>query len=93
VQTGRPASELVRQFNRVPQMLENVRFGAGKQPLNEASVQRVISQAEAALKSNGRLLIRKSGTEPLIRVMAECEDETQLRDVVGSVVAAVEAAV
>ena len=93
VQTGKPASELVRQFQPVPQMLENIRFGAGKQPLNDAGVQSAISRAELELKANGRLLIRKSGTEPLIRVMAECEDEGQLRDVVGSVVQAVEAAV
>lgn len=93
VQTGQPASRLVRQFEPVPQKLENVRFGAGKQPLNDASVQQAIAQAEADLKSNGRLLIRKSGTEPLIRVMAECEDEIQLNAAVSSVVSAVEAAV
>ncbi len=93
VQTGQPASALVRQFQPVPQKLENVRFGAGKQPLNEASVQAAIAQAEADLATNGRLLIRKSGTEPLIRVMAECEDEGQLNASVASVVAAVEAAV
>ncbi|WP_298292327.1 phosphoglucosamine mutase [uncultured Litoreibacter sp.] len=93
VQTGQAASTLVRQFETVPQKLENVRFGAGKQPLNEASVQAAIAQAEADLQSNGRLLIRKSGTEPLIRVMAECEDEGHLNAVVASVVQAVEAAV
>ena len=93
VQTGQPASALVRQFQPVPQKLENVRFGAGKQPLNDAHVQAAIAQAEEDLASNGRLLIRKSGTEPLIRVMAECEDEGQLNTSVASVVAAVEAAV
>ncbi|MFA5581028.1 MAG: phosphoglucosamine mutase, partial [Paracoccaceae bacterium] len=72
---------------------ENVRFSAGKMPLDVASVQAAIAEAEARLAGKGRLLIRKSGTEPLIRVMAECEDEALLGDVVGSVVAAVEAAV
>jgi phosphoglucosamine mutase len=92
VQQGRTASELKRSFTTVPQMLENVRFGAGQDPLSAASVQAVIAQAEAQLAGRGRLLIRKSGTEPLVRVMAECEDEAMLRSVVGEVVAAVEAA-
>jgi len=93
VQTGQPASVLTQQFEPVPQMLENVRFGAGKQPLNDAMVKQAIADAEAELGGIGRLLIRKSGTEPLIRVMAECEDEAQLKQVVSSVVQAVEAAV
>jgi phosphoglucosamine mutase len=73
--------------------LQNVRFAAGQTPLEEAQVQQAIAEAEARLEGSGRLLIRKSGTEPLIRVMAECEDEGLLRNVVGEVVAAVEAAV
>lgn len=93
VQTGQPASVLTQQFEPVPQMLQNVRFGAGKQPLNDEIVKQAILEAEANLSNVGRLLIRKSGTEPLIRVMAECEDEAQLRRVVKSVVDAVEAAV
>ncbi len=93
VDTGKPASEIANVFTPVPQMLENVRFSAGKMPLDVASVQAAIAEAEARLAGKGRLLIRKSGTEPLIRVMAECEDEALLGDVVGSVVAAVEAAV
>ena len=56
-------------------------------------MQAAIAEAEAQLDGTGRLLIRKSGTEPLIRVMAECEDEGLLRDVVGGVVAAVQDAV
>jgi len=90
--TGRPASELTRSFETVPQLLQNVRFGAGCQPLASASVQARIAEAEARLQGRGRLLIRKSGTEPLIRVMAECEDETLLRAEVAGIVAAVEAA-
>jgi phosphoglucosamine mutase len=84
--TGRRASDLVRQFETVPQMLKNVRFPAGATPLSAASVQHTIA-------GKGRILIRKSGTEPLIRVMAECEDPDLLADVVGQIVAAVEAAV
>jgi len=92
VQTGKPASALLRQFTPVPQLLKNVRFGAGQAPLEAAPVQAAIRDAEAALKAQGRLLIRKSGTEPLIRVMAECEDDTLLTETVDQVVAAVEAA-
>ena len=92
VQTGRPASELVRQFEPVPQLLKNVRFGAGQTPLETASVKAAIREAEAALAGQGRLLIRKSGTEPLIRVMAECEDDALLERTVDQVIEAVEAA-
>jgi phosphoglucosamine mutase len=93
VETGRDASELSQQFVTVPQMLRNVRYGAGKEPLKAPAVQAAISGGEAKLNGNGRLLIRKSGTEPLIRVMAECEDEVLLNEVVDGIVAAVEAAV
>ncbi|EEW25473.1 phosphoglucosamine mutase [Rhodobacter ferrooxidans] len=91
--TEQPASALAQSFQTVPQMLKNVRYGAGSQPLAAAAVQAVIADAEARLQGSGRLLIRKSGTEPLVRVMAECEDEVLLAEVVGSIVAAVEAAV
>ncbi|WP_192963769.1 phosphoglucosamine mutase [Phycobacter azelaicus] len=92
MQTNKPASALLRQFTPVPQLLKNVRFGAGQTPLEAAPVQAAIRDAEAALKAQGRLLIRKSGTEPLIRVMAECEDDSLLTETVDQVVAAVEAA-
>jgi phosphoglucosamine mutase len=91
-ETGRPASELLRQFETVPQLLKNVRYAAGQQPLAAASVQAVIEGARARLDGRGRVLIRKSGTEPLIRVMAEAEDEALLAEVVGEIVAAVESA-
>lgn len=91
--SGRAASELVRQFETVPQMLKNVRFAAGKEPLKADAVKAVIAAKEVAIQGKGRILIRKSGTEPLIRVMAECEDETLLRCVVDEIVGAVEAAV
>ncbi|WP_373353307.1 phosphoglucosamine mutase [Pseudoroseicyclus sp. CXY001] len=90
VETGRQASELVRQFTPVPQMLKNVRYAAGVQPLEMLEVTQAIAEGEARLNGSGRLVIRKSGTEPLIRVMAEAEDESLLADVVGDIVAAVE---
>ena len=91
--TGQPASELTRQFQTVPQMLKNVRFAEGAKPLEAKAVQAVIEASAERIKGKGRILIRKSGTEPLIRVMAECEDEGMLRAVVDEIVGAVEAAV
>ena len=90
--SGQRASELVAQFEPVPQLLKNVRYAVGADPLSKDSVQAEIAQAEARLNGSGRVLIRKSGTEPLIRVMAEAEDETVLREVVEDIVAAVEKA-
>jgi phosphoglucosamine mutase len=89
-ESGRLASDLVSQFEPVPQMLKNVRYQAGADPLSQGSVQAEIARAEARLNGSGRVLIRKSGTEPLIRVMAEAEDEVVLREVVDGIVAAVE---
>jgi phosphoglucosamine mutase len=91
IETGKPASELCRVFDTVPQVLKNVRYGAGSDPLSAPSVQASIEQAEADLVGKGRLLIRKSGTEPLIRVMAECVNDKMLHDVVDGIVAEVEA--
>lgn len=93
VRTEQPASILARQFQPVPQLLKNVRFQAGQTPLEMDVVQQAIHSAEQALNGQGRLLIRKSGTEPLIRVMAECEDEGLLKKTVNSVVDAVTDAV
>lgn len=92
-ESGKRASELTRQFETVPQMLKNVRYQAGQAPLDAENVRKVIADAEAGIAGRGRILIRKSGTEPLIRVMAECEDEALLRATVEGIVAAVEAAV
>ena len=91
-ETGRPAAELLHQFDPVPQMLKNVRYAAGADPLSADAVKAEIRAAEARLNGSGRVLIRKSGTEPLIRVMAEAEDEVVLREVVDGIVAAVERA-
>ena len=82
----------MRQFETVPQMLKNVRYQAGQEPLSAENVRKAIAEAEARLTGSGRLLIRKSGTEPLIRVMAECEDAGTLEATVEGVVAAIEAA-
>jgi phosphoglucosamine mutase len=89
VTTGLPASGLTTVFETIPQMLKNVRFSAGNTPLDDENVRKVILDAEAKLAGTGRLLIRKSGTEPLIRVMAECENEGLMHDVVDQIVAEV----
>jgi len=93
IETGSPASALSRTFETVPQMLKNVRYKTGQDPLAAAAVQKAIAEAETHLTGKGRLLIRKSGTEPLVRIMAECEDDALLRQVVDGIVAEVEAAV
>ncbi|MBF9035667.1 phosphoglucosamine mutase [Rhodobacterales bacterium HKCCE2091] len=93
VRTGRQASELTRSFEKVPQLLRNVRYGAGATPLDQPGVKAAIAAGEARLGQSGRLLIRKSGTEPLIRVMAEAEDEKLMTEVVNEIVGAVESSV
>ena len=90
VRTGTPASQLINVFEPVPQLLKNIRFTPPQDPLSVPKVQQKISAAEAALGDQGRLLIRKSGTEPLIRVMAECEDQALLIETVDSICAALE---
>ena len=92
VETGHKASALTRQFDTVPQLLKNVRYSDGSDPLNAKSVMSKIADSEAKLEGKGRLLIRKSGTEPLVRVMAECEDPDLLLEVVDGIVAEVESA-
>ncbi len=92
VETGKSASELARQFAPVPQQLRNLRYGAGREPLAAAAVKAVIADAEARLVGRGRLVIRKSGTEPLIRVMGEADDAVLLGEVLDGIVAAIQAA-
>ena len=91
VASGKPASELLHSFDPLPQLLKNVRF-AGGAPLDTAPVKAAILAGEARLNGAGRLLIRKSGTEPLIRVMAEGEDIGVVTEVVDEICAAVAAA-
>jgi phosphoglucosamine mutase len=88
VETGRAASELLHQFDPVPQLLKNVRFTSG-QPLDAAPVKAAIAEAESALDGRGRLVIRKSGTEPLIRVMAEGDDAALVERLVDDICARV----
>jgi len=91
VGTGKVASELLHQFDPLPQLLKNVRFQGGA-PLESGSVKAAIADAESRLSGNGRLVIRKSGTEPLIRVMAEGEDAALVERVVDQICEAVKAA-
>jgi phosphoglucosamine mutase len=84
-QLGKPVSEICRQFEPVPQLLKNVRLNGGS-PLAEAKVKLAIAEAEERLGKNGRLVIRPSGTEPLIRVMAEGDDQTLVENVVNELV-------
>lgn len=86
-----PASEVLHRFDPVPQLLKNVRFSGGK-PLEAARVQETIAAAEAELNGTGRLVIRPSGTEPVIRVMAEGDDAAQVESVVDRICEAVRAA-
>ena len=86
-----PMSALARQFEPVPQKLENVRFSGGR-PLESDQVKGAIAEAEARLAATGRVLVRASGTEPLIRVMAEGDDEKLVGQVVREIVGAVKKA-
>lgn len=91
VRAGRPASELLHQFDPVPQLLKNVRFAGGK-PLDAPAVQAAIAEGETMLDGRGRLVIRASGTEPVIRVMAEGDDAGEVEQVVDMICDAVRAA-
>ncbi len=91
VDGGKPASQLLRQFEPVPQLLKNVRFYGGA-PLDDESVKKSIAAAERALEGRGRLLVRKSGTEPLIRVMAEGDDPALVERLVDDICGAVQSA-
>jgi phosphoglucosamine mutase len=82
VESGLPASQLIEVFEPMPQLLENVRYDPSTAPLETTSVKDAIRAGEASFGGKGRLLIRKSGTEPLVRVMGECEDPELLRSVV-----------
>jgi phosphoglucosamine mutase len=91
VEGGKPASALLRQFEPVPQLLKNVRFNGGA-PLETERVRQRIAAAEAEFEGRGRLVIRKSGTEPLIRVMAEGDDQAMVERLVDDICEAVRSA-
>ena len=91
VRTGKPASELLHVFDPVPQLLKNVRY-SGSTPLENAVVKQTISDSENELAGKGRLVIRASGTEPVIRVMAEGDDAAQVEAVVDRICEVVKAA-
>ena len=88
VEQQKPMSELGRQFDTVPQLLKNVKY-TGANPMELDRVKQAIATGEEALKGTGRVLVRPSGTEPLIRVMAEGDDADQVRDVVNSIIDAI----
>ena len=89
--SGRPASELCRRFEPAPQVLRSVRFKGGK-PLEHPAVTKAIAAATARLGDRGRLVVRPSGTEPVIRVMGEADDQALLDALVGEVCEAIAAA-
>jgi phosphoglucosamine mutase len=91
VLTGRPVSEVCKRFTPLPQVLQNVRYADG-QPLEDARVRSAIEGGRSRLGQKGRVVIRPSGTEPVIRVMAEGDDESLVSSVVGDIVAAVKEA-
>jgi phosphoglucosamine mutase len=86
---NRKASEAAHLFEPLPQLLHNVRFRRGT-PLEEPRVTERIRAAEARLNGSGRLLVRKSGTEPVIRIMAESDDIALVQEVVRDVASAIE---
>ena len=90
-ESDKPMSALARQFEPVPQKLENVRFGGGK-PLENDQVKAALAEAEHRLNGAGRLVVRASGTEPLIRIMAEHDDEKLVSQVIKEIAGAVKKA-
>ena len=90
IESGKPASALTRVFAPVPQKLVNVRYKPGQTPLESDRVKDAIHAAETALGQGGRILIRKSGTEPLIRIMAEAESQGMLDQTIDTIKTAVE---
>jgi phosphoglucosamine mutase len=89
IKSGKPASETFRAFEPVPQLLKNVRVGDAAAALAEAAVLQAIATAEARLGKAGRVLVRKSGTEPMIRIMAEGNDSELVRLVVDQIIEAI----
>jgi phosphoglucosamine mutase len=85
-QSGKPVSEICNRFAPLPQVLKNVRYKNGGAPLDNVAVRRAIDTGKSRLGKSGRLVIRPSGTEPVIRVMAEGDDEKLVKTVVSDIV-------
>ena len=88
--TGRTASEICHVFDPVPQIIENVPIKNAKKMMEDSRVLKLIDSARKKLGKDGRLLVRKSGTEPLIRIMGESENAALLHEIVGSLALALE---
>jgi phosphoglucosamine mutase len=87
---GRQASEVLARFEPLPQITRNVRIPSGARPLEQETVQQAVADARAALGADGRLIVRPSGTEPVVRIMAEGEDRSLLEriaEALGGVIA------
>jgi phosphoglucosamine mutase len=91
-QQSYPASTALNVFTPLPQILQNVRFASGAKPLENEAVKEAIAKAEKSLANDGRLLVRPSGTEPLIRVMAEGDDADKVKSIVSDLCAVIEKA-
>jgi phosphoglucosamine mutase len=89
VQSGKSVSEVCRRFEPVPQLLKSIRFHGGN-PLEDAAVKAAVEAGTRRLGKGGRLIIRPSGTEPVIRVMAEGDDESLVTAVVNDILASIE---
>jgi phosphoglucosamine mutase len=89
IHSGKPASEAFHAFEPVPQLLKNVRVGDANAAMAASAVTAAIAAAEKSLGRSGRVLVRKSGTEPLIRVMAEGDDSQLVARVVDQIIEAI----
>lgn len=89
-ESGKPASEALHMFDPLPQLLKNVRISPDAAPMDDPAVMKAIEDAQAALEGQGRVLVRASGTEPLIRVMAEGQDRDQIETHVDALCAIIE---
>ncbi len=93
VETVEPASQAMRVFEPLPQSLKNVRVADDVSPLDADQVKGAIADGESRLGDGGRVLVRKSGTEPVVRVMAEGEDEPLVQRVVDDIVQSIESCI
>ena len=89
VRTGEVASVVGRPFDLAPQKTENITYAGDKNPLDHPSIKKIISETEKKISGFGRLLVRKSGTEKLIRIMVEAEDASVIDATMSPVVAAI----